>query len=325
MNRAKGQFWSIEELFRSVVGSLPLDIEPQVVTAPQVGAKLSAIWSNLRWIRRQKQSDCVHVTGDIHYAVLGVWNAPVVLTIHDLRFIDEASGLKKTLLWLFWIYLPVRFASHITVISEFTKQRLLRWTRVSADRISVVPNCVDPEYVRTERRQHVQRPIVLQVGTTDNKNLDRVIVACTGLNLMLWILGRLSEPQRAKLNEAGIEYREFHGLQRSEVVRLYIDCDVVCFASTYEGFGLPVLEAQAVGRPILTSNISPLREVAGDGALLVNPESADEIRTGLMHLIQDESLRRSLIERGLTNVKKYSSQSIAEQYSQIYRRLVELT
>lgn len=325
VNRAKGQFWSIEELFRSVVASLPIDIESRVATVPQSGAKWRTIWKNLSWISRHAKADCVHITGDIHYGVLAVWDSPVVLTIHDLRFIDESTGIKRLLLWLFWIYLPIKFASHVTVISEFTKERLLRWTRIPASRISVIPNCVDPAFHRCDKIDSGAKPIVLQIGTTSNKNLDRVVTACAGLSLTLWILGRLSETQHQNLKANGIEYREFYDLDRADVIRLYHDCDLVCFPSTYEGFGLPIIEAQAVGRPVLTSMISPLCEVAGEGALLVDPMNIDSIRSGLIQLMQDAVLRKNLVAKGFANVQKYSPQTVAAQYAEVYRSLVELS
>ena len=84
-----------------------------------------------------------------------------------------------------------------------------------------------------------------------------------------------------------------------EVVALYQSCDAVCFVSTYEGFGLPILKAQAVGRPVLTSDISPLREVAGEGALKVDPLDVAAIRSGLTRLIARSGIEEPSRSRGL--------------------------
>ena len=85
------------------------------------------------------------------------------------------------------------------------------------------------------------------------------------------------------------------------------------FPSFYEGFGLPILEAQSLNIPILTSNTSSLPEIAGQGALLVNPYNIEEITLGINRITEDESLRNELIQKGLENIKKFSWQNSAEK------------
>jgi glycosyltransferase involved in cell wall biosynthesis len=96
---------------------------------------------------------------------------------------------------------------------------------------------------------------------------------------------------------------------------------MVIFASTYEGFGLPIIEANAVGRPVVTSDIYSMPEVAGDAACLVNPFDVSNIRTGVLRVIQDESYRRKLIENGFKNVERFKPNAIAQQYLELYKEL----
>ena len=163
---------------------------------------------------------------------------------------------------------------------------------------------------------------LLQVGTTYDKNLTRVVKACAGLPIQLSILGSLTASQREQLDCHGIDYEGFCDLTEDEVVALYAASDLVIFASTYEGFGLPILEAQAVGRPVLTSNLSPMREVAGGGALLVDPLNAEDIRSGLLRLMGDAGLRESLVSVGFRNVRQYSASAVAGHYAELYREVV---
>ena len=93
------------------------------------------------------------------------------------------------------------------------------------------------------------------------------------------------------------------------------------FASLYEGFGLPILEGQAVGRPVITSNLYSMPEVAGVGASFVDPYKIDEIATAVERIISDSDYRKNLIERGRDNVEKYSRHSVAVQYADIYRNI----
>lgn len=321
-NRCAGSFWSIEELFRTISGSFPVWVDFIRSEAPGNRVRLRALLANLRWAASLKNCDVLHQTGDIHYAVLGVWNVPAILTIHDLRFIDEARGLKRLLFWLLWLYLPCLRAKRVTVISQFTKNRLLEICRLNPKKVRVIPNCVGSDFVAMAKPWSTRRIRILLVGTTENKNLSRVCEAFAGMNLRLSILGRLSYLQKTGLEEFQHNYDEHTALNREEVVTLYQSCDLVVFVSTYEGFGMPILEAQAVGRPVLTSDISPMKEVAGEGALLVDPFDVSAIRSGLVQLIEDAKLREDLVEKGFRNVANYSAESVAAQYADLYKEVI---
>jgi len=322
LNRARGEFWSIEELFRAVAVALPGSVKYRIDSVPRSGASVLALLRNLIWTSRIRDADVIHVTGDIHYAVISIWRTPTVLTIHDLRFIENEDGIRRKLFWLLWLYLPSKRAKQITVISEFTKQRLLSLVRVSPDKVTVIPDCVTPEFEACEKPELSDPPIVLHVGTTPNKNLERLAFACCGMKIELWVLGRLNDEQKADLLQKEIRFREFFDLDRAEVVELYQKCDIVSFVSLYEGFGLPILEGQAVGRPILTSNIAPMNIVSGEGTLQVDPLSIDAIRVALEQLLGDASLRAELVEKGFENVRKYSVTAVATQYYELYKRVV---
>jgi glycosyltransferase involved in cell wall biosynthesis len=331
-NRRKGLFWSIEELFSNIASSFPEWVRAASVSAPVGGARPLTIVANLLWAAALKGGDIIHQTGDIHYAILGVWRCPVVLTIHDLRFIEESSGLKRLLFWWWWLYLPCLRADRVTVISEFTKSRLLALCRVNSRKVKVIPNCVSQEFVAlpklwpTSTQGHgpsAQGKVrVLLVGTTDNKNFTRVVEACSGLGVRLCILGKLRKIQRRQLHTLCLEHETHHSLSRQQVVALYQSCDLVCFVSTYEGFGMPILESQAIGRPVLTSDLSPMREVAGEGALKVDPFDVSAIRLGLVALLDDTVLREEVVQAGFRNVASYTAESVAAQYAGLYQEVL---
>jgi len=126
------------------------------------------------------------------------------------------------------------------------------------------------------------------------------------------------------LQKNNIDYETSVHISEEELIQKYIDADIVAFVSTYEGFGMPILEAQTVGRPVLTSNISPMFEVAGeDGACFVDPYSVEDIRHGFKKMIADESVRREIIAFGLENIKKYDPSHVAEMYSSLYKMVKE--
>jgi glycosyltransferase involved in cell wall biosynthesis len=161
----------------------------------------------------------------------------------------------------------------------------------------------------------------LQIGTGAHKNLLRLAEALQGRNCFLQIVGRLNEIQRLALRSSGVEYENVIDISDSELIALYEQADLVAFTSLAEGFGMPIVEGQAIGRPVLTSNLSPMKEVAGLGACLANPYSVAEIRMGLDRIITDESYRNRLVEAGFANVKRFDPYVVARQYAALYRRV----
>jgi glycosyltransferase involved in cell wall biosynthesis len=96
---------------------------------------------------------------------------------------------------------------------------------------------------------------------------------------------------------------------------------MVVFASLYEGFGLPILEAQAMGRPVITSNFGAMREAAGDGALLVDPYSVEAIREAVLRIKREPALREDLIAKGRENAERFRAEAVAARYAELYRNL----
>ena len=114
-------------------------------------------------------------------------------------------------------------------------------------------------------------------------------------------------------------FKNIFDLSREELVEQYQRCDLLIFASTYEGFGLPIVEANAVGRPVVTSNLWSMPEVAGNAACLVDPLDVASIRAGICRVIQDSAYRERLVEAGFENVKRFQVEGIAAQYANLYR------
>jgi glycosyltransferase involved in cell wall biosynthesis len=105
-----------------------------------------------------------------------------------------------------------------------------------------------------------------------------------------------------------------------DIVRLYSHADLFVFPSLYEGFGMPVVEAMACGAPVVTSNRSSLPEVAGDAALLVNPESDEELAEAMARILRDASLRESLRRKGFERAKQFTWERAARQTLEVYRK-----
>ncbi|MGO9291385.1 MAG: glycosyltransferase family 4 protein [Polyangia bacterium] len=322
MRKESSDYYSVERLFESLFPHLSNRFEVRVVRVPYQSRGLLHCVRNLLFTARLR-ADVVHVTGDIYYCALAIHRRQCVLTMLDLVSLYRLQGVRKRILSLFWYSLPLRWAHFVTAISEETRKQLEREFPASKEKIEVIPCCVDDAFGCNYRsvRTDADTPRVLQVGTATNKNLERVAAAASGLPLHLRIIGPLSRGQRTLLHSLDLTWTSNEQLSAEELVREYRDSNALVFASTYEGFGLPIVEAQAIGLPVITSNIAPMTDIAGDGALFVDPYDEQEIRSALEELLGSPDLARRLSDRGRRNAKRFDAMTVADQYAGIYDRV----
>ncbi|MEY3320715.1 MAG: hypothetical protein RLZZ417_298 [Bacteroidota bacterium] len=258
-----------------------------------------------------------HIIGDIYFIALFLPSKSLIITIHDVLFLYPKRGLSWLILWFFWIYLPVKKANTIIAISQFTKNEIIRVTGCNPSKIIVIPCLISSQFNFCPKKINKECPVILHIGTAWNKNLDNHIKALKGIPCQFIIVGFLSKSQKLALHQAEIKYQNLVQLSEMEMLDIYHSCDLLLFSSLAEGFGLPILEAQSVGRVVITSKGGAMTEIAGNGALLVDPLSPDEIRKGILALINDEPLRAFYISEGLKNKDKYILKSIIDQHDRI--------
>lgn len=296
---------------------------------PHYNNALSNVWRNLKWARTRVQgkgprSKAVkHITGDVTSIVFG-FSGPTVITIHDCNPLLRYPKTHPRYWFYRWLIFewPARRADAVTVISRKTRRELLALTNCAAGKLHVIPNFVDPAFAYIPRSFRAEYPTILQIGVKENKNLARLAQALKDIPCRLEIVGKPSPEDTMVLEENGIDFHWATGISDEELRRRYADADLLSFVSTYEGFGLPILEAQVTGRPVITSNLSPHREVAGPGgALLVDPTDVAAIRAGILQIIGDADFRDTLISTGQTNASAYDIRSVAAQYLELYESI----
>lgn len=317
--RATGIGVSIERLFDHVRSALPDEVEVDVKYLPYGGTSPIHLLKNM-WFAFRNQGDVNHITGDCYYIALAMNPRRTIVTIHDCVNLHKLKGLARRIFKLFWYDLPCRWARRVTVISVFAKQELLENVRISADRVSVVHNCVDPLLLPEKFRKESKPFVLLQIGTKVNKNVLRVAEAVGGLMCHLRIVGQLDRVQVDTLNKYNVDYSSVVRISDEELRREYADADALIFVSTYEGFGLPIVEAQAVGLPVVTSALEPMHEVAGMGALLVDPYDVCSIRDAVQRVLEHDL--EALVERGFENVQRFRSESTATGYLTVYKEVL---
>jgi len=268
-----------------------------------------------------RQGEVNHITGDVHFLSYLLKRDKTLLTIHDCIFMHHTTGIKRYLLRLFWYVIAEKRVALISVISQSTKEELLKCIKFDPNKIRVVPVCISPAFTPFKKQFDVAKPNILLIGTSENKNLFRLIEALQDIPCKLEIVGKLSQEQTQALAFFNMNFSNSFNLSEVEIVAKYHLCDLVAFVSTYEGFGMPILEANAVGRPIITSDILSMPEVAGDAACIVDPYNISQIRTGVRRIINDDKYRDMLIANGFKNIARFDANKIARQYLDIYKEL----
>jgi glycosyltransferase involved in cell wall biosynthesis len=312
--------YSVEFIFDDVRNRIANKINARILFSKYESAGLFKRMYNC-FEAALKQGEVNHVTGDVNYVGILLKPKRTIQTILDCVYLKNASGIKRKILKYFWLDLPVRRSRYITAISESTKRDILSNTVCAEDKIVVIPVAISEKYKRIDKVFNHECPIILIVGTAPNKNIPRFIEACKGIACSLRIVGKKNEAHISLLEENKIDYKYLSSLTEDEMMQQYEKCDMLLFASTYEGFGMPILEAQTVGRPVITSNISSMPEVAGEKACLVDPFDANDVHAAIKKVISDKTYREQLIVDGFENIKKYNADTIALQYLELYQKV----
>lgn len=312
---------SIEKLFGIIIKNVSSDFEKKILVNPHPLNPIGVLKSIFFFVR--KKADINHITGDIHWLAIFLNPTHTILTIHDLVGYHKYHGIVKFIYFAFWIYLPIRRVKYITVISEKTKKEITNLLPWAEKKITVIPNCVTIESYQKASILGNEIPKILTIGTLPNKNLERVIEATEGLSVELNIVGKLTQNQEQLLRNKNILYKNYYNIPEEQLVSLYRNADILCFPSTYEGFGLPILEGQANDCAVITSDLYPMKEVAADGAILIDPYNANAIKKAILTIIENKELTQKLIDKGRENVKKYTVENIVNQYQNLYYKILK--
>lgn len=310
-------------------------VQPVVLSPPARHPILFMLWFDWALPRALKKHKA-----DVFFSPDGFLSlrtkVPTLLTIHDLAYKHFPDQVKGMISWYYRYFMPrfMRKADHIVTVSEATRIDV-NDSGIDASRVSVSYNGANPRFQpqTLEDGQAIRdrftngEPYFLYVGAIHpRKNVTRLVRAFsqfkeeTGASHRLILLGRMawmSTDTRTAIDDS--QYREHIievGYQGDNLPSFYSGSVALVYVSLFEGFGIPIVEAMGCETAVITSNRSSMAEVAGDAALLVNPESEDEIAKAMGQLVGDAALRDKLIQKGRLQRERFDwSRSAREVWS----------
>lgn len=285
----------------------------------------SLIWNDLHILALEK------LIGKIDVFHSSDWAQPPskaynVTTVHDLtpiKFPESTHpGVVKT--HTKRLQLVKDECDQIIVPSQATKTDLIQSLGFPQEIITVIPEAPNPNIKTsplsrieaTKKKYRIHGPYLLTVGTNPRKNLNNIFLAFEKYSRENEIkLVQVGSTKSTPSTPKGVIQTGF--ISDNELTDLYSGSEALVYPSLYEGFGLPILEAFVTGTPVITSNTSSMSEIAADAAILVNPNSVEEIKDAMGQAIAQ---RATLVSKGTEQLKKYSWDNTAKMTIQIYNK-----
>lgn len=264
-----------------------------------------------------------------------------VTTIHDLTIFkypetfsargghDIVANQKRKLFFV------KQYSDLVIAVSETTKKDIIEILHLPEKRIRVIPEAADPIYsprnkemVQEAKKKYlIEGDFLLCVGTREpRKNLDRVMAAfaeisATNPDLSLVIAGKYGWGDDSSKLEQKVKILGF--VEKEDLARLYSGATAFVYPSLYEGFGLPILEAMGCGCPVVTSNLGSMKEIGGEAAILVEPESIESIAGALSRVCRSKKIREEAKIKGIKRAAEFSWEKAALQTLEAYHNLLE--
>lgn len=260
---------------------------------------------------------------------------PQVVTVHDVNYLGHkgrrtAVGRRA---FQFFVERTVKRADKVITVSQFSKSEIVRHMNVPGEKVVVIHSAgreaVEPVGRATgepEILRNIGRPYIMAFSSLSaHKNIRRLIGAFAKISSSvphsLVLVGHLPEKSgvRAEIEAAGDDRVHFTGYVPDEHVEsLMRNASLFAFPSLYEGFGLPILDAQHAGVPVMCSAAGALPEVAGKGAEIFDPLSIDDMARAMQRCLQDIDLRQSLVANGYANASEFSWERTARETLDVY-------
>ncbi len=281
-----------------------------------------------------KGYDVYHITVQGNGAFLKHLGKNTVITVHDLIPILTKKSMPSIINWISKrSILYAKKAGIIIADSEHTKRDIQRYFKINSERIRVINLAIDHKILKPlgKRTYDSHKKIILHVGSEEQrKNVHLLIKAFYKIlsnipNAVLYRVGPKSNKISRMIESLGLsdKVKYFHDIPDTGLVKLYNEADVFVFPSSYEGFGVPPLEAMACGCPVISSVATSLAEVVGDGVLKLNNLTVEEIYKSLLFVLSNKDVAKRLSLAGIKQAKKFSWKKYSKQLYAVYEEIYE--
>src|SRR3990167_2485564 len=253
------------------------------------------IFHSSDWIQPPSKAKKVTTYHDLVPLLHPEWSHPMIVSVHKrrLKIVEKEIDM-------------------VIAVSKATKNDLMKISKIPEEKIIVIYEAADASFKpqnekdidEFKRKMNLPADFVLAIGGVgERRNLARIKQATKKYHLVI----------------AG---QTIPWVDQDELPLLYASAKVLLYPSFYEGFGLPILEAMAVGTPVITSNVSSMPEAGGDASIYVNPEDLDDIKEKLDEVMNDKDLREKLIKKGFIQAKKFTWKKAAMETAEVYRKVI---
>lgn len=293
-------------------------------------------WQVKRYLKHSRADLFISFDG---FGVLGA-SCPTILTVHDVAYQYFPKHISRMMRWYYAFFTPrfLREASKVVTVSAFSRDELVKFFGLKREEIGLSCNGLRSIFEERSRMpisgQEKKGYFVVLGAIQPRKNLERVLRA------YLLYRERQELDRPSQLYIVGRKGWKYEGLLRvvsgspfrEDIVFTGYLCDVklkeilsrakaLIYASLYEGFGVPVIEAMSVGTPVITSSISSMPEVAGDAAILVDPYDEEDICAAMLRVDSDREWCEELVEKGYANIDRYDWHSAAKPYKTYIQKM----
>lgn len=237
------------------------------------------------------------------------------ITIHDLSFLKNPQWFSKKYYYFYKILTPIvaKKALQILTVSHFSKKEIIKYLNINEDKISVIYNAVSEKFNNNPPLSEKKSYILAVSSIEPRKNFERLLAAAKLLddNIKLLVVGSTNKV----FGNVDLEHNnrvDFLGyVNDDDLKKYYSEALLFVYPSIYEGFGLPPLEAMALGCPVVLSDIEVFHEVFGEAAIYFNPYDIDDIAQKINGVLKSKETQKKLILQGYDLVKKYDYEKSA--------------
>lgn len=262
-----------------------------------------------------------------------------VVTVHDLIFMRFPQFYKPIDRKIY--YSKVKYAcasaSKIIAISKQTKKDIIEYFKVDPEKIVVIHQSISPFFYERKTfeniisKYHLAKDFILAVGTIERRKNQLAILKAVHskkINAQIVFVGKPTSYSFELVkfiteNKMDEQVHFLTNIPRKDLVGLYQKARLSVYISVFEGFGLPVIESMASACPVITSNVSCLPETAGNAAVLCNPEDIDEIGEKIKLLLENESFRNEMIEKGTERAKLFHPEKYSQNLITLYSEIID--